>query len=222
MFLSRLTFNQAEPVVLRALGDLHAMHRLLLQAFPDAQNGGPHSSEQAAGRVLYRVERPARPRDYPQVLVQSAVAPDFETARPGYTPLARLACIDGPKEWNLTLTTGQLLRFRLRASPTVTKQFGPEATKPGHRRVGLHKEEEQHAWFQRKAGASGFAVVELRVTPLGKLGGRSPSGDTLTHTGADFDGLLRVTDPDLLLGALHSGIGAGKAWGFGLLSLARA
>jgi CRISPR system Cascade subunit CasE len=43
----------------------------------------------------------------------------------------------------------------------------------------------------------------------------------MAHTGVDFDGVLRVTDPALFTQSLAAGIGAGKAWGFGLLSVAR-
>lgn len=35
-----------------------------------------------------------------------------------------------------------------------------------------------------------------------------------------FEGRLEVTDRDALLAALQHGIGAGKAFGFGLLSVA--
>jgi CRISPR system Cascade subunit CasE len=41
------------------------------------------------------------------------------------------------------------------------------------------------------------------------------------HQAVTFDGLLRVTDPEALLAALAGGIGSGKGFGFGLLSLAR-
>lgn len=38
--------------------------------------------------------------------------------------------------------------------------------------------------------------------------------------GVRFDGVLRVTDVEVLLDALRGGIGPAKAFGFGLLSLA--
>jgi CRISPR system Cascade subunit CasE len=37
-----------------------------------------------------------------------------------------------------------------------------------------------------------------------------------------FDGILRVSDPDKLHAAIENGIGSGKGFGFGLLSLAPA
>lgn len=38
----------------------------------------------------------------------------------------------------------------------------------------------------------------------------------------EFDGVLRVTDPDLFLAALHRGFGKAKAWGLGLMLIRRA
>ena len=42
----------------------------------------------------------------------------------------------------------------------------------------------------------------------------------MTHSSVLFDGLLRVTDTDAFLRTLVRGIGPGKAFGFGLLSVA--
>lgn len=43
----------------------------------------------------------------------------------------------------------------------------------------------------------------------------------IPHFGVRFDGLLCVTDPETLVEAVRQGIGPAKAFGFGLLSLAR-
>jgi CRISPR system Cascade subunit CasE len=52
---------------------------------------------------------------------------------------------------------------------------------------------------------------------------RGPAGGhSTTHFAVVFDGLLRVTDTDALLQTLVQGIGPGKAFGFGLLSVAPA
>ena len=42
---------------------------------------------------------------------------------------------------------------------------------------------------------------------------------TLSHAGVRFDGVLEVTDPVSFAATLDSGIGSGKAFGFGLLSV---
>ena len=51
---------------------------------------------------------------------------------------------------------------------------------------------------------------------------RSSRERKLTLAGASFEGNLAVTDADAFRAALAAGIGPGKAFGFGLLSIQRA
>jgi CRISPR system Cascade subunit CasE len=208
MYLSKLTICTTSPQVLRALGDLHALHRLVLRGFPDAEEGG-------TGRVLYRLESRQSPRDTPTLIVQSEKQPDW-------SPLKDLVVAQGPKVWEPEFSVGQKLQFRLRATPTKKTFFGPESRHPGHRRVALTKEQEQRDWFLRKASEAGFEVLSLRLTTIGWQGGQKSDGANLRHHGVDFEGVLTVTDPVLFAEALAAGIGAAKGFGFGLLSVARA
>jgi CRISPR-associated protein Cas6/Cse3/CasE subtype I-E len=48
------------------------------------------------------------------------------------------------------------------------------------------------------------------------------SSERIVHSyHVTFDGVLRVVDPDLMLLALKNGIGSQKAFGCGMLSIAR-
>jgi CRISPR system Cascade subunit CasE len=214
MYLSRLTLNLSHPVVARAAGDLHALHRLVLQGFPDVADGGP-------GRVLHRLERSIGPHSLPMVIVQSEKRADW-------TSLEALTIqIDGPKEYAPAHTAGQTLRFRLRATPTKKSHFGETMDKPGSRRVGFFTEREQREWLERKGtechelAGGGFDLIEVRVTALGWQTGKNPKGGTIRHHAVEFDGLLRVTDAEAFAKALAGGVGAAKGFGFGLLSVAR-
>ncbi|GAA2774561.1 type I-E CRISPR-associated protein Cas6/Cse3/CasE [Streptomyces lavendulae] len=53
--------------------------------------------------------------------------------------------------------------------------------------------------------------------PSGNSGGRT----TVTLDIVDYEGTLTVTDPALLAQTLLAGIGSGKAYGCGMLTLAR-
>jgi CRISPR system Cascade subunit CasE len=44
----------------------------------------------------------------------------------------------------------------------------------------------------------------------------------LTHFAVCFEGVIEVTEPDLMCRTVSAGIGPAKAFGFGLLSLAKA
>ena len=59
---------------------------------------------------------------------------------------------------------------------------------------------------------------DLRATGLEKRTDGSPS--RLTFYGVAFEGRLEVVDTALFHAALQAGIGSGKAYGYGLLSLA--
>jgi CRISPR system Cascade subunit CasE len=67
--------------------------------------------------------------------------------------------------------------------------------------------------------------MDVRNQPGGVLQGRKPGrgrGTRLTFEGALFEGNLEVVDSNLFFQTLSRGIGAGKAYGFGLLSIRRA
>ena len=110
-------------------------------------------------------------------------------------------------------------------------------------RVELTREEDRLAWLTRRGREQdGFelSVVRLvggfesagalvtrevpgtRADPGGRLQGRSPTMDRrLTFATALFEGELQITDAAAFRHAFEAGIGPGKAFGCGLLSLAR-
>jgi len=120
------------------------------------------------------------------------------------------------KPLELHLAVGQVLAFRLRANPTVKRD--------GKRR-GLVQEEDQRAWLERKAADGGFRVLSARITREGAVRGKVRRGDekhNLLLLAVRFDGLLQVADPERLVATVRRGVGSGKGFGFGLLSLAPA
>lgn len=71
------------------------------------------------------------------------------------------------------------------------------------------------------AGQRG-SVVDMRANPGLKITGSKGRGENpLTFGSVLFEGRLRVTDADRFRQTLERGIGSGKAYGFGLLSIAR-
>ncbi len=51
---------------------------------------------------------------------------------------------------------------------------------------------------------------------------RNDSGKPMTFGAVTFEGILEVTDAEKFRESLRQGIGTGKAYGFGLLSVAKA
>jgi CRISPR system Cascade subunit CasE len=111
---------------------------------------------------------------------------------------------------------GQHLRFFLRANPTVKREGC---------RHGLFREDEQRAWLDRKGRDGGFTPQAFRVSGgQNQLSSRGPrrGGDRQTHFAIDYEGVLRVDDRARFTETLYQGVGSAKAYGFGLLSVARA
>jgi CRISPR system Cascade subunit CasE len=141
-----------------------------------------------------------------------------------------------------SIREGMELAFRIRANPTkrVARKNDPLYGK----RVGLLKVDEQIGWLIRKGQErerekpGGFEILMTEVSdPQGKvqlvprvdvhlegdMKGRKKEREDLlemTHTAVRFEGILRVTDAGAFRETLRKGIGSGKAYGFGLLSIA--
>lgn len=212
LYLSRLSLNPRSRQAQAELRDPYQMHRTLAKAF-DAEDDA-----QAEARCLFRVDE--SPRGDLIVLVQSRTEPTWDrlTAPPDY-----LREPPQVKPFAPALRAGQPLAFRLRANPTKRLPH-PRGDEPpdGKRlgdRVGLYTEEERLAWLARKASVSGFLLLSVTQTGESPLDCQA-KGRRAVFSAARFEGVLRVTDPALLLEALSGGIGAGKGFGFGLLSLA--
>jgi CRISPR system Cascade subunit CasE len=226
MFLSRLTFNTRCRLARRHLAQPYELHRTLLSAFPDGGVHLPRASAEAHG-VLYRVEpHPALRK--PSVLLQSTTEPDWSGLQALHDESGAAFLHQPPQCGSVSseLEPGGRYAFRLRANPTKR-----DATT--RKRVGLYHEEDQLRWLHRKlvsadyADASDQAAVRIMQVVISKEGNNSDrsreSGNrgSMTHLSVQFDGVLEVLDPAQVATLLRSGVGSGKGFGFGLLSLKR-
>ena len=82
-------------------------------------------------------------------------------------------------------------------------------------------------WLSRKGEAGGFEVegaipIQEGFRHLWRPAARTRNGrrPDMSFRSVLYEGTLKVTDATRLLGSLTSGIGPGKAFGFGLLSVA--
>lgn len=126
-----------------------------------------------------------------------------------------------PKEQHV-LSPGDLVRFRLRANPTRKVQEGS----PNGKRKRVDPTFEAHAqWLRNKLGVSveGPICIENFV-PGWAYGWRTKHEpqpkQRMQWWSVLFEGKFRLKDPTTLKTLLESGVGPGKAFGFGLLSVA--
>lgn len=230
MYLSRLVLNPRSWAVRRDLADCYEQHRTVMSAFGDLPTADGDARTQLG--VLYRVDADRR-TERMTLLVQSRAAPRW-SALPGDYVLAPAASkpVDGAFA---AIGTGDRLTFRLRANPTKRiSKANPEEKDPywHGRRVNLRDEEAWLKWLARKGEQGGFRLVAVaarddvaavRAADQGKVRSGTPRAKkALTFASVLFDGHLEVADPDRFRESLAQGIGSGKAFGFGLLSVAPA
>ncbi|MNP41961.1 CRISPR-associated endoribonuclease Cse3 [compost metagenome] len=107
--------------------------------------------------------------------------------------------------------SGSRYRFRLQANPTVTRQG---------KRYGLLTEPEQLAWLGRQGERHGF-VVPAALVSGSDLVASQKEGGVISVRRVCYEGVLEVQQLDAFSRALTAGIGPAKAFGCGLLSVAR-
>lgn len=202
IYLSRLLLNPRSRQVQMEQRNPYELHRTLAQAF------GTEKQMLQAARCLFRVEA-ARDTEALCVLVQSRTSPDWQR-------LSLLAdyWLKPPqtKIVDLRLPAGIRLAFRLRANPTLCQE--------GKRRP-IRNEAEQLRWLERKGNTHGFRLGLAQVTHAEIVQFRTAEDRPVTLQAVLFDGVMTVTEPDLIQRALEEGIGSAKGFGFGLLSIAR-
>lgn len=231
MYLSKLTLSPRSRTVRNDEANPHAMHATLCWAFRKDTSSLQERGER--GKTVYpflwRLEPPKQ--GVSTLLVQSQVEPEWGALgerSPDYL-------LEPPQIKTLPLghlAQGQILRFRLKANPTVTTRHKDRPDKP--RRVGLYKpcqllgyENEQGAWvpgwLERQADKNGFELLSADLSDTERVRFyKHKGGSPVTLQSALFDGYLRVTDLGLFKETLARGIGKAKGLGFGLLSVAKA
>lgn len=217
MYLTRILLNPLNRAARRDIGHSYEMHRTVMRAFPQGYRG----------RVLFRLDYNRKRQRY-TLYVQSEDKPNwsFMSGLEGY--LAASPDEHGNpalRELDLQPRSGDVFRFRLRANPSVKSADRKTGKK---KRWGILKPEDQLAWLKRKGEAGGFRIGlgTIIAAPEGrKLTGRVIQEDerrSTTHFSVRFDGLLQVTDPEKFSETIRRGVGSGKGFGFGLITLARA
>jgi CRISPR system Cascade subunit CasE len=199
VFHSKLLFD-------RPRSKCHEMHRTVMSLFPDIQEG----CEDARRRygVLSRDEEA-------HILVQSKIAPSGGRLQAGYL----IVETEDLAPSYAMIANGMELGFRLDANPS--KRNGATG-----KREGLLRPDEQIRWLVRRGEAAGFAIdgndsPDVTVVP-GRVGGKKPDGRRITIVSASFEGRLRVVDADAFRQTLEEGLGNGKSYGLGLLTIRRA
>ncbi|MEU5314944.1 type I-E CRISPR-associated protein Cas6/Cse3/CasE [Streptomyces sp. NPDC021562] len=219
LWLTRLTPSPTSRLAQQELNGTHgtSLHRRVMSLFPD----GIKDSARTHFGVLFRVEDTSSGS---YLLLQSNLPPDPTGLPDGYGTL-----VSRPLDQLLdALTPGRTLRYRCTASPVRKPGATTRTLYQLPAVVDLHGEAAD-AWWHRQAGQAGLKPLTLHSQPAESVrdhqGPRTSAkerGNRVRHHRVRFDGTATIIDPDLLRTAIHNGIGRGKAYGCGLLSIAPA
>lgn len=206
MFLTRMALDTGKRRTKTALSSPGIFHGAVERAFPGERK-----------RRLWRVDTLGGAYF---LLILSEDAPDLSDA---VTELG----FDG-EGWESKdcapllqrVADGSVWRFRLCANPTYSVKSGD-----GRGKVHAHKtSEHQGLWLLRQSEKHGFCVdpeefgvVQSQWYRFSKAAGAKPAVSFLAVT---YEGLLTVADAQKFRAALQTGIGRGKAYGAGLLTIA--
>ena len=208
MYLSKLVLNGNNRLVQKELSNAHKLHQQIMHAFPDEQRDMSRND----WNILFRQEP-----DSEVVLVQSDLEPDWSNLPTQYLS-DRVELPLAVKSFALSaeqIAPGRILQFRLRANPSKRDNQTKKT-------IGLFHQADQLAWLKRQADRCGFLLQGVDVIPSPNVFGSKGGGTApIRLTTALYQGILEVIEPEPFLHAVQRGIGRGKSYGCGLLSIAR-
>ena len=209
MYLSRVELDESRRATMRALSAPQKIHGAVESAFPGERC-----------RRLWRLDRLGGKL---YLLLLSTKRPDLTIIAEQFGPLSGRGAAETRDYEPLLqrIVPGGVWQFRLTANPT--KSCAAQSGSSSRGKVLAHcTVEYQKQWLLERAEKHGFSlapeafeVVDSRWLHFVK-GGKGASVSLLSVT---YEGVLQVTDTALFCDLLADGIGRGKAYGLGLMTV---
>ncbi|MDR3349341.1 MAG: type I-E CRISPR-associated protein Cas6/Cse3/CasE [Acidaminococcales bacterium] len=230
MYISRIELNCRRRETGYLLASPQRLHAALAGSFPaDGADGKK--------RMLWRIDKLGSAL---YIITQSQQKPDF-------THIVEKCGWPGAKQQWLTkeygpflerLQTGQAWQFRLRANPVrsllrTEAGKGDERAKARGQLSALADAEKQKKWLCEKGLRHGFyfltkkdepqniEVVQKEIKEFYRFDPAANERKTVTINMVTFEGILLIAEREKFTAAMLNGIGRAKAYGCGLLTLAR-
>lgn len=244
MYLTEFPLNMSRRESRRMLAAPYSLHAAIAGSFPSQQSGSE------AGRLLWRIDREGDVSASLYIVspdVPSLVGLDEQIGWPDLPPQWKTRDYEPLLS---SISNGQVYRFRLVANPVVSRR-AIRTEQGSSKRLPHLTTLQQAAWLvgreayeevgvdlpdfiaqadSTRAERNGFAVCRsdddgsLQLVVSDSKVVKFPQGargHTITLATVRYDGILRVTDSDSLRHAMSFGIGHGKGFGCGLLTLAQ-
>lgn len=206
MYLSRIRLNTKKRSTMIALSNPQKIHGAIESSFSER-----------CGRTLWRIDE-LRGEIY--LLVLSEASPDLSNV------VAQFGHDNEPFKTRTydklleRISNGSRWQFRLTANPTICHKNPGDNVKRG-KITAYISPEYQEKWLFDRAEANGFELSynEFQVSGNRPLVFKKHGKRCVTLLSVTYDGILTVTDADKFKKAMISGIGRGKAYGNGLLTI---
>ena len=210
MYLSRVELDMTRRATMRALAAPQMLHGAVERSFSGERR-----------RRLWRLDRLGEKR---YLLLLSEDRPDLSVLSSQFGPLSggEAAATKAYDPLLRRILQGSTWRFRLTANPT--KSCATKGGDGGRGKVCAHcTVAYQQRWLLERAEKHGFSLGEEAFTVtdcrwLQFKKGQAP-GRPVSLLSVTYEGVLQVTDPERFCALLTHGIGRGKAYGLGLMTV---
>lgn len=205
MYLSRVELDLNNRSTLKALGSQSIIHGAVESSFSGERKRSLWRIDKLGGKLYLLILSEDKP--CLSSISSQFGSSDSDSETRNYEPLLSRVKLGG--KW----------RFRLTANPTKSvSSNGGRGKVHAITIVDLQKQ-----WLAEKSGKYGFRleadsfdVVENKWCKF-----RKKDGSMVSLLSVSFEGVLEITDEELFKAALTNGIGRGKAYGMGLLTIIR-
>ncbi len=230
-YLSRIWLNPLRTETQTYLRNPRAAHTATLGGFSDL------GSDE---RVLWRLENAPDTEHRLQLVVLTRHRPSWQhlVERAGWPDSEEQQILVVPYEPVLAaVAVGREFSFRLKANtvgstknldkPSAEQKERLSRDRPRGVRVPHRTAAHQLTWLTERLGKWGFEAVTdnqdfpaVQLSARDRIDFRKAGGAQVVLQTATFNGLVRISDSDTARNALLNGVGPGKAYGMGLITLA--
>lgn len=203
MYISRVALDTANRRTMKALASPSILHGALESSFPGERKRDLWRLDNLSGQLY--------------MLILSEDKPDLTGFCEQFSPEIKWETADYGKLL-AGIKNGACKRFRLTANPTVSVS----KNKGERGKVFAHiTAEHQREWLMNKSAANGFMLTEDSFDIVQSKWKRfyKAGSKYVTLLSVTYEGILEITDEELFRNALVNGIGRGKAYGMGLLTV---
>lgn len=217
MYLTRMELDIKRRKTMLALNNRKLLHGAIESAF---------EKEEERERRLWRIDHL---RNAYYLLIVSEEKPDLTSAYEQFGPHDKKVFWE-TKNYDVLLKrieSGSKWQFRLTANPTMSSVKNSSGSRKDSKRgvVYAHNVESyQREWFKKKAAANGFYVSDDEFSVVQSQWIQFFKGKAehkVSFIGVTYEGTLTVVDRDAFVESMLHGIGREKAYGMGMLTIAR-